>query len=342
TVTLTFLLNTLATFIVATVIPVAVISTFFAFYVLDFSINMLTMMALSVSIGLLVDDAIVVLESIYRRVEEGDDPDEAASRGTARVGTAVIAGSLSIMAVFVPIAFMEGIVGRFFFQYGLTIVFAVGISLLVSLTLTPMLCSQLLKQSKPPGGLFLLIENVYQWVERIYQSLLAFSLRHRWLITGGALVAVMAGVQLASEIPIAFSPKTDRSEFTATVEMPLGTGIAESREVGRQVSEAIKDVPHVQHVFMSIGGGPVSRTNEINFYIATTHKSDRDRNFELIMDDVRNLIQKEAPGAKATQLAEVPWVGAGGGSFLNDVMVVIQGSDLKVLEQISDDLLARM
>lgn len=342
TVTLTFLLNTRATLIVATVIPVAVVSTFFAFYVLDFSINMLTMMALSVSVGLLVDDAIVVLESIYTRVEQGDDPVEASSRGTARVGTAVIAGSLSIMAVFVPIAFMEGIVGRFFFQYGLTIVFAVGISLLVSLTLTPMLCSQLLEKSKPQRGLFLFIENIYQWVERVYQSLLAFSLRHRWLIIVGAFVAVIAGVQLASRVPIAFSPKTDRSEFTAMIEMPLGTGITESREVGRRVAAALTDVRHIEHVFMSIGGGPVSRPNEIGFYIATTHKSERDRNFEFIMQDVRDLIQREAPEAKASQLAEVPWVGAGGGSFLNDITVVIQGSDLRVLEQISHDLLARM
>ncbi len=126
------------------------------------------------------------------------------------------------------------------------------------------------------------------------------------------------------------------------IEMPLGTGIAESKRVGREVASAIAGVRHVEHVFMSIGAGAVTRPNEINFYIRTIHKSQRDRNFELIMDDVRALIQRLAPAAKSTRMAEIPWVGAGSGSFLNDIAVVIQGPDLQTLERISHDLLETM
>ena len=342
-VTLSFLMNFRATIIVATAIPTAMISTFFAFYVLDFSINMLTMMALSVAVGLLVDDAIVVLESIYAHLEQGMSPAEAASKGTARVGGAVIAGTLSIMAVFIPIAFMEGIVGKFFYQYGLTIVFSVGISLLVSVTLTPMLCSRWLSRHEEPTGLFGLFERAYQLVEALYQKLLRFSLRYRALIILFAFLSVYIGGQFASQIPMAFSSKTDRSEFSAQIEMPLGTGIAETKQVGKEVAEIIANVPHVNLVFMSIGSGTVSKTNIIDFYIGLVHKSQRDIDAQVILDQVRDTLKAAVPQAKSTQMAEIPWVSGGGGSELQtDMNVVVQGPELSVLQDLSEQILSQM
>ncbi len=342
-VTLAFLMNARATIIVATAIPAALVSTFFAFYVLDFSINMLTMMALSVSIGLLVDDAIVVLESIFVHLERGLEPARAASEGTARVGGAVIAGTLSIMAVFIPIAFMEGIVGRFFFQYGLTIVFSVGISLLVSLTLTPMLCARWLRKPQEPTGVFAWFEHSYQLVERLYRHLLSFSLDHRWIIIGFAVMSIFVGAQFARQIPMAFSSKTDRSEFSAKVEMPLGTGIEETKIVGRRVASAIAGVPEVNLVFMSIGSGAISRVNTVDFYIGLTPKADRDRDAFTIMDEVRELLYQSAPGAKTTQLAEIPWVAGGSGAdFQTDIYVVLQGPDLNTLQSLSETILSEM
>lgn len=344
-VTLCFLLSVRATLIVATAIPTALISTFFAFYVLDFSINMLTMMALSVAIGLLVDDAIVVLESIHTHIQKGHDPAEAASLGTKKVAGAVVAGTLTIMGVFVPIAFMEGIVGRFFFQYGLTIVFSVGISLLVSLTLTPMLCSRLLKKNPPPRGLFALLEGLYQTVEKIYQKLLKLSLQHRWAVVLGALAATYAGVVLAGMIPLGFQPKTDRSEFTATVKLPLGTGIVESKQVGRSIAAAIAKVPHVELVFMSIGSGTITQTNVINYYLGLTPKADRSRNFEYVMEDVRSVLHANAPTATSIKMAEIPWVGggSGSGSFTeSDIFLILQGNELPVLQQLSEEILEKM
>ncbi len=342
-VTLFFLLNARATVIVATAIPTALISTFFAFYVLDFSVNMLTMMALSIAIGLLVDDAIVVLESIYSYIEQGFSPTEAASMGTEKVGGAVIAGTLSIMGVFVPIAFMEGIVGRFFYQYGLTIVFSIGISLLVSLTLTPMLCARMLKNPPDPHGLFLLVEKGYQLVERIYAKLLRWSLNNRWIVIIAALIAVYVGTQLAGKVPLAFQSRTDRSEFTAHIQLPLGAGIEESKVVARKVAKAIAERPHINLVFMSIGSGSIPKTNEIDFYIGLTPKADRDVSFVYVMDDIRKLLPQLVPNAKSTNMAEIPWISSGGSSeFLNDIYLVLQGPDLDKLEKISEQMLTRM
>ncbi len=342
-VTLCFLMNSRATVIVATAIPTALISTFFAFYVLDFSVNMLTMMALSVTIGLLVDDAIVVLESIYLHLEQGFSPYEAASKGTEKVGGAVVAGTLSIMAVFVPIAFMEGIIGRFFYQYGLTIVFSVGISLLVSVTLTPMLCSRWLVKHEEPKGLFAVFEKIYKLVEEFYRIVLSQSLKHRWIVILGAMLFIYGGVRLAGEIPMAFSPKTDRSEFSAQVEMPLGTGIEETKRVGREVADVISEIEHVNLVFMSIGSGAISRANVIDYYIGLAHKSQRDTSAQVILDQVREALIEATPQAKSTQMAEIPWISGGGGAnFQSDMYVILQGPELDVLQSLSENVLNQM
>ena len=342
-VVLSFLMSIKATIIVATAIPAALISTFFAFYVLDFTINMLTMMALSVAIGLLVDDAIVVLESIFVHLKKGLSPQEAASQGTAKVGGAVIAGTLSIMAVFIPIAFMEGIVGRFFFQYGLTIVFSVGISLLVSITLTPMLCAKWLDHYEEPAGIFAAFEKSYQFMELVYKHVLTFSLQHRWIVLVFAVLSIYGGGWFASQIPMAFSAKTDRSEFSAKVEMPLGTGIEESKLVGKKVAEAIRQVPSVNLVFMSIGSGAISRANTIDYYIGLTHKSERDIGAQAVLDQVREVLYTAAPQAKQIQMAEIPWISGGSGSTMQtDMYVVVQGPELATLQSISEGILTQM
>lgn len=340
-VTLVFLMNIRTTLIVATAIPTSLISTFFAFYVLDFTVNMLTMMALSVAIGLLVDDAIVVLESIFRRVEEGMSPGEAAEQGAYKVVGAVVAGSLSIIAVFVPIAFMEGIVGRFFFQYGLTIVFAVSMSLFVSLTLVPVLCAWLLTPQKH-HGVFSRLEFAYQSLESGYASALGKSLNHRWVVVLIAGITIYIGVLVAGNVPLAFSPKTDRSEFLATIELPLGTGLAQAKVVGHRVAGQIEDLDHVEKVFMSIGGGTSQSSNVVNFYVGTVHKSERDEDYQVVMDHVRTLLNEEVTEARNINLAEISWVGGGSSGFNSDIYVVLRGSDLAALDDISRDVMARM
>lgn len=262
-VTLCFLLSVRATLIVATAIPTAIIATFFAFYLLDFSINMVSLIAISLCVGLLVDDAIVVLESIHREVEAGLDLNEAASTGTRKVATAVIASTLCVMAVFLPISFTTGLVGVFFYQYGVTIAVAVALSLFVSVTLTPMLSSRLLKKSSGHRGMFALLDKGYVLLETTYVKGVRFALRARWLVLLLAAATVGMGVYNAGQVPLSFTSATDRSEFLAKVELPLGTGLTQAKRVATQVSKTVSDLEHIELVFTVIGSGAQAKANEL-------------------------------------------------------------------------------
>jgi len=340
-VTLIFLMNFRATAIVAVAIPTSVISTFFAFYIFDFTINTLTLLALSVAVGLLVDDAIVVLESIQRQIDEGKPPLEAASAGIAKVGSAVLAGSISVLAVFIPIAFMEGIVGRFFLQYGLTIVFSVTVSLIVALTLTPMLCSRILSASSSNLAIFGGLERGYQKLEAGYKTLLGWAIGWRYAVLTLAVASVFAGGIFASAVPMGFTSKADRSEFLASIDLPLGTGISGSREVGNRVALALLENPEIEDIFFTVGGGAESRVDQISFYAALTPKQTRDTGQAVIMDQARQTMRAGAPTARDIVVAEVPWV-SGGGLASSDIELVLQGPDLVVLEDLSFQIMDQM
>jgi len=344
-VTLAFLLSFRATLIVAVAMPTALISTFFAFYVMDFTINMMTLMALSIAVGLLVDDAIVVLESIYRKLDEGYPPMEAASLGVKQVGLAVLAGTASIIAVFVPIAFMDGVVGRFFFQYGLAITFSVLVSLLVSVTLTPMLCSRLLNHAADNrdemGKIALFFDDIYVALETGYKAALGFALRFRLVVMALAFLTIVMGVMVARTLPVAFDSKSDRSEFLADIKLPFGTGIEQTRTIASRVAARLAEVEHVHTVFYTIGAGGQQRVNEASFFIGVTPKAERDVYIGTLMDNVRTEVIRAAPEAENASVTEVPWI-AGGGFSNFELMYAIRGSDLGVLQQKTDAIVARM
>lgn len=344
-VTLAFLLSIRATLIVAVAMPTALVSTFFAFYVMDFTINMMTLMALSLAVGLLVDDAIVVLESIYRKLEEGMPPMQAASEGTKQVGLAVLAATFSICAVFVPIAFMDGVVGRFFFQYGLAITFSVLVSLLVSLTLTPMLCSRVLKPGETdPAGynrVARFFDDAYNSLDRFYGRVLGWALNARWVVVLVAIFSLFLAVFVARTIPMAFDSRADRAEFLATVELPFGAGMEETRIVASRVAHAISGVREVRTVFYTIGSDTQQSVNKASFYVGLTGKDERRDSFIPIMDETRVAMQRAAPEAKHISLADVPWI-SGGGFADFAMMYVLQGPDLAVLEEKANQVAARM
>ena len=344
-VTLAFLLSLRATVIVAIAMPTSLISTFFAFYMAGFTINMMTLMALSMAVGLLVDDAIVVLESIYRKLEEGYPPMEAASLGTKEVGLAVLAATFSVCAVFVPIAFMSGIVGRFFFQYGLAITFSVLVSLLVSLTLTPMLSSRLLKKSNTShehmNRVAKLFDDGYAKIDAVYGRILSVALNWRWTVIGAAVAAIFVGVTVAKTIPAAFDSRSDRSEFLANIELPYGVGLAETRAVAQRVANAISKVEHIRTVFFTVGGGARQNVNEAAFYVGMTPKKERNVNFLKIMEEARLAMKNAAPEAKSMSVSDVPWISGGSfGAYL--VNYSIKGPDLAVLEEKTNEVVARM
>lgn len=344
-VTLAFLLSARATFIVAVAMPTALISTFFAFYVAGFTINLMTLLALSMAVGLLVDDAIVVIESIYRKLEEGLSPMEAASLGTREVGLAVLAATLSVCAVFVPIAFMSGIVGRFFFQYGLAITFSVLVSLLVSLTLTPMLAARMLKPSSNDvhgyGRIARIFDRGYQRVDAGYGRVLDFALRRRWTIIGLAVGAIVLGFMVAKTLPTAFDSRTDRSEFLADMELPYGAGIEETRTVSARIAAALARVDYVRTVFFTIGSDTQQSVNKASFYVGLTPKDERPISAAAVMDKAREAMLAAAPEAKHISLGDVPWVSNGGGTEFA-VMYALKGPDLALLDAKANEVVAKL
>jgi HAE1 family hydrophobic/amphiphilic exporter-1 len=340
-VTLGFLRSVRTTLIVGIAIPASIISAFFFFYLFDFTINMLTLMALSISIGLLIDDAIVVLENIYRHVEAGEPPLQAAFKGTAEIGPAVMVGSFAICAVFVPIAFMGEIIGRFFHAYGLAVVFAVAVSLLTALTLTPALCSRTLRRRQHHGRIFSALERAFTRLEEVYRRILRGGLRHRPAVMAVAVLAMIAGVQIARTIPLEFSSSSDRSEFDTHVELPLGTGIEETKRVSRRVAKALRDLEHVESTFVTVGSGSQGRVNEADIYLKLTPKLDRSEHQLEVMDTSREVMRVAAPEAKSVSATEISWVSGGGfRSYIIDYSVL--GPDLDRLQVITDEIVKRL
>lgn len=340
-ITFAFLRSIRTTLIVSLAIPASIISTFFMFYVMDFTLNLLTLMALSVSIGLLIDDAIVVLESIQRHIENGEAPLVAASRGSAEVGPAIVAGTLAVLAVFLPIAFMRGLIGRFFFEYGLVISFAVAISLLVAVTLTPMLCGHTLRESKAPGKLFVALERLYGRLDRGYGVLLKRALAHRFIIVGLMLLAIYGGLSVASQIPLEFSSKADRSEFEAVVELPQGAGIERTKTIGQRAAREIRAVEGVEDVFMTVGGGQRGEINVASVYGTLTPKQARTTTQSTLIGRVRDRLRRATPEAKRVGVNEIPWI-SGGGFTAYNLEYGIRGDDLTVLEATAEQIAAGM
>ncbi|PKP99333.1 MAG: AcrB/AcrD/AcrF family protein [Alphaproteobacteria bacterium HGW-Alphaproteobacteria-15] len=325
-VTFLFLLSWRATIIVLLAIPTSIVSTFLAFAAFDFTINMITLLALTVAIGLLVDDAIVVVEAIQNDVDEGVDATEAAHAATKRVALAVLAGTFATLAVFVPIAFMEGIVGRFFFQYGLAIVFSVSVSMLVAFTLTPALSARLLRPEHPEDGWLGRIERFHVGMRLRYERLVSWATRKRYLVLGGALMSVLVGGFFAGLVPSTFMSTTDRSEFLATVKLPLSTGIAGAREAAEQADIALRKNPEVELVFASAGSGTNPKVNEIDIYVGLTPKRTRDLTQNDLMTFARTALSEGVKGAREVTVAEVPWV-SGGGVGQAAIELIITGSD---------------
>ncbi len=238
-----FLRNVRITLISVVAIPISLIGGFVVMYAMGFTINNMTMLAISLAVGMVIDDAIVVLENIYRHVEEGAPPMQAASQGTSEVGLAVIAATSSIAAVFIPVAFMKGIVGRFFYQFGLTVAVTIAISAVVSLTLTPMLCSRLLRREEVRHPLYLRLEKGFESLESAYRRILGWVTRHRIVTVLIAVAAFGAGMALTPFIGKEFNTQDDEGRFMLRFEMPTGTSIYETEERLRKIEHMCSASP---------------------------------------------------------------------------------------------------
>jgi HAE1 family hydrophobic/amphiphilic exporter-1 len=340
-VVLLFLRNLRSTGIVSVTIPASIIATFVFFYAFDFTINSMTLMALSLSIGLLIDDAIVVLENIYRHMENGSPPERAASEGADEVGLAVIATTLAVFAVFVPIAFLSGVVGRFFREFGIIASCAVGMSTLIALTLTPMLCSRYVRVTREPGATYRWLERRYVALEAGYRRVLEWALAHRPSVIALALASVALGALLASGVPVNFVTPDDRGEFNVWLKLPLGSTIQATQQVATQVEEVIDALPESRVVFTTIGAGSKQRVNEAKIYVQLVHKSRRERSQQQIMRDLRAQIAALDAPLQDFAVEEIGIINVAGGRNA-DFMYSVRGPDIEKLQYYARTLVERM
>ncbi len=305
-----FLRNLRTTLISAIAIPTSVITTFAFVYFMGFTLNWMTLLALSLSIGILIDDAIVVIENIFRHMEEGMERKQAAHFGTSEIGLAVLATTLSIVAVFLPVAFMKGMVGRFFYEFGVTVSVAVLISLFVSFTLTPMLSSRFIKIPEKRNVLFRAIEHILGLVDRAYRRTLQTALRHRLATLGIAALALVSAFYLARFIKAEFMPLIDRSELAVFVQLPTGKSLETTRRYVESVAHEVRQVPGVEQTFVTAGGGVEQKVNEAQIYVKTVKLQRRSYGQAQLMDHLRKRLARRR-GA-IISVDRIPEVGASG------------------------------
>lgn len=329
-VMLVFLRNFRMTFISVTAIPISIIGSFVALYWLDFTINNMTMLAMSLAIGIVIDDAIVVLENIFRHVEEGQSALAAARIGTSEVGLAVVAASSSIVAVFLPVAFMQGIIGRFFFQFGLSVAMSVVVSVLVSFTLTPMLCSRLLKHDPDHGPIFRAFERAFRSAESWYSRWLAIALQRRWVTLGLALGLFVLGLALIPFLRKGFTTDPDESRFLIRFELPTGTSVEAADNRLRVMEQLVMSQPEVRSVFAATGftGEP----NAGLLFVNMLFPAERSESQEEVMIRLRQELAATVPDARVA-IENISAVG--GGQRNADIQFVIQGPSVDQLDQVA-------
>jgi multidrug efflux pump subunit AcrB len=356
-----FLKSWRSTVITGLTLPIAVVSTFIAIYAFGFTLNYMTMMALSLCIGLLIDDAIVVRENIVRHIHMGKDHFTAAREGTEEIGLAVLATTFAICAVFIPIAFMSGIVGKFFYPFGITVAVAVLVSLFVSFTLDPMLSSiwkdppsHRLEQLPVIGFLLRAVDHFMEFLHRLYSNLIHWIFSEKrwriWLpvyakpkhaapgetrgvrsatitprgtIVGAGALSFVLALGLFPLVGTDFVPQTDQGFINIAARMPVGTSVDRASDKARQVEQLLADIPEIRSLGTSVGNQ--SGRNSINFNIALSDRKERKRSQKQIEEDIRG------------RLANLAGIETNVGGF-RPIWINVLGPDPVVLDQVTENL----
>ncbi|MBZ5556210.1 MAG: efflux RND transporter permease subunit [Acidobacteriia bacterium] len=333
-----FLNSWRSTIITGLTLPISVISSFIVMYFGGMTLNTMTLMGLSLAIGLLIDDAIVVRENIVRHLEHGEDHFEAARNGTSEIGLAVLATTFSIVAVFVPVAFMKGIIGRFFFAFGITVTFAVLVSLFVSFTLDPMLSSRWVDPDIARTGrrnpIARLLDRFNAWFDRTadrYRAVIGWALDYRWVVVGLAVAAFAGGIALMGRLESEFVPQPDEGEFVAVFTTAPDASIAETRDRLDAVLSTLGRVPGVERTYASIGAGDAGTVRDSRVYIKLAPREARSRTQKQIERDVR------------AQLAGIPGIvpsllPASSMFARKPLQVEVHGEDIALLKDLSQQL----
>ena len=331
-VILLFLRSLRGAFVAAITIPTTIIGTYSFMLAMGFTLNMMSMLALSLSVGMIIDDSIVVLENTFRHMQEGKPRFQAALAGVSEIGFAVIATSLAVTAVFVPVAFMKGLVGRFFFEFGLTVAAAVVLSTFIALTLSPMLCSRVLRVGRTSGRVSGALQAFFTKLDVGYGVTLRFSLRHRVLVLVGAAGVFLASLLLVPHIGKEFVPAQDEAQFNVQVETPLGSSVELTRRVMRDIESRLRDLPHVTNFYTTIGAGEEQRANVATLLVQLTAKDSRQLGQQELMVRARERLLGLSHLKTSVEL--IPRV-SGGGFRAAPIQYNLRGNDLGELERLS-------
>ncbi len=338
-----------STVITGLTLPIAIIGTFLFMNLFGFTINMITLMALSLCVGLLIDDAIVVRENIVRHVQMGKSAFHAAMDGTQEIGLAVLATTLSIVAVFLPIGFMEGIIGKFFHEFGITIVAAVMISMFVSFTLDPMLSSvwhdpSIHRDNARANDLYArTLGRVTGWFSRAteqlavwYQAALRWALVHRLKTLLLAIATFVLAIVLVPLLGTEFVPKADYSETTVNFYTPMGSSLEATEAKTRQVEAILREYPEVRYTLSTINTGTAIGKSYTSIYVRFVDRKLRNRSVDTVAALVRQRLA-QVPGISVTHVGQLDAVGGN-----KQIEFSLQGTDLKELERLSRTVMQRL
>lgn len=336
-VVLLFIRSIRTTLIASIAIPTSIISTYTLMSVMGFTLNQITMLALVLIVGIVIDDAIVVLENIFRFAEEKKlNPVEAAIRGTRDIGLAVLASTSSLIIIFIPVALMSGIIGKFMSSFGYTAAFAIGVSLLVSFTMTPMLCARFLKPSEGNG------RTKDTWLFRVlsttYRALLGWSVRHRWVIVCSAIVVALSSVPLFMMVGKDFLPVDDQSEFEITIRMPPGSSLDGTDAVLRQLETEVRKVPGIRNILTTIGADVRRQVDRGSILVELVPPEQRKQDQKQLMLMARERVLGFPDLVVGVQLPAL----IQGGASTKDLQFFLQGPDLDKLDRYSAQIRASL
>lgn len=340
-----FFLGSLRTTVIAALaIPTSIIGTFACMWFMHFTLNTITLLALALAVGIVIDDAIVVLENIFRFVDEKRyEPKQAAVAATKEIGLAVLATTLSLIAVFLPVAFLGGIPGRFLSSFGITMAFAIGVSLLVSFSLTPMLASRWLKKKEPGAKKPLgerIVDTFYRPVERVYLAMLRFVLSYRWIVVIAAGLALGSCVPLAGAAKKGFLPVNDEAQMEVVVRAPEGTSLAQTQLITNRIAGELQKWPTVKLTLATVGDDAAKTQNVGRIYTRLVDPDQRKESQIELMNKVRTEIFAHQQSELRLSVQEV--AAFGGGFSTAKIQYTIRGPELKKLEQITAHVLEKL
>lgn len=328
-VILLFLQNIRTTLISALAIPTSIIATFACIYAMGLTLNNMTMLALVTAVGLVIDDAIVMVENIFRhRSALGKGPMKAAFEGSSEVAFAIVAATMTLAGVFIPVAFMGGMVGRFFFQFAITMAFAVACSLLVGLTVVPMLSSRFLTLGGNGEKTFRVFNRIMTGLSSLYRRLLSWFLRHRFFVLLLAVLALLFGGWIFNLVGKEFITAEDQSQFIVRLETPLSYSIDKTDEIMHRLENRLREIPEIKH-FISIAG--TGSSNKGVAIVTLVSKNERIRTQKELQSEIRGML-RELPDVRGNVSDLSP---LGGRARNEDIQLVIQGPDISLIDRYS-------